>query len=135
MISTGRRFFPETDPNKLYDLVAIMEGHQICTHEEIKDLVALYLDGADRDRLDPILDVCAARYKNDLTEDEQIAFKGAAKIFTRTYGFLGAILPYGNADWERLSIFLNCCYLSCRHRTIRTWPRAFLNRLTSIVID
>lgn len=25
----------------------------------------------------------------------------------RTYGFLGAILPYGNVDWEKLSIFLN----------------------------
>ena len=25
----------------------------------------------------------------------------------RTYGFLGAILPYGNIDWEKLSIFLN----------------------------
>ena len=34
-------------------------------------------------------------------------FKSAAKAFVRTYGFLGAILPYGNADWERLSIFLN----------------------------
>ena len=25
----------------------------------------------------------------------------------RTYGFLAAILPYTNADWEKLSIFLN----------------------------
>jgi hypothetical protein len=25
----------------------------------------------------------------------------------RTYGFLSSILPYSNADWERLSIFLN----------------------------
>jgi type I restriction enzyme R subunit len=25
----------------------------------------------------------------------------------RTYGFLGAILPYGNVEWEKLSIFLN----------------------------
>lgn len=25
----------------------------------------------------------------------------------RTYGFLGSILPYGNAAWEKLSIFLN----------------------------
>ena len=25
----------------------------------------------------------------------------------RTYGFLGAILPYGNVAWEKLSIFLN----------------------------
>lgn len=25
----------------------------------------------------------------------------------RTYGFLSSVLPYTNADWERLSIFLN----------------------------
>ncbi len=33
--------------------------------------------------------------------------KGKAKAFTRTYGFLAAILPYTNAEWEKLSIFLN----------------------------
>jgi len=25
----------------------------------------------------------------------------------RSYGFLSAILPYTNAEWEKLSIFLN----------------------------
>jgi hypothetical protein len=30
-----------------------------------------------------------------------------AKAFTRTYAFLLAILPYSNAEWEKLSIFLN----------------------------
>jgi type I restriction enzyme R subunit len=30
-----------------------------------------------------------------------------SKGFVRAYGFLGAILPYGNAEWEKLSIFLN----------------------------
>ena len=34
-------------------------------------------------------------------------FKGNAKAFTRTYGFLSSILPYTNAGWEKLSIFLN----------------------------
>ncbi|HLF83425.1 MAG TPA: type I restriction endonuclease subunit R, partial [Blastocatellia bacterium] len=29
-----------------------------------------------------------------------------AKGFTRTYGFLASILPYTNAEWEKLSIFL-----------------------------
>ena len=72
----------------------------------MQKLVDLYLNGADRDRLDPILDACAAVYKALDTED-QIKFKSAAKSFCRTYGFLGAILPYGNADWERLSIFMN----------------------------
>ena len=96
----------ETDPNKLYDLVATMEEYQVYSEEDVERLVNLYLGGADRDKLDPTLDVCTAVYKQ-LETDDQIKFKSAAKSFCRTYGFLGAILPYGNADWERLSIFLN----------------------------
>lgn len=96
----------ETDPNKLYDIIALMEGYQVYSQEHVKTLVDLYLNGAERDRFDPILDACAAIYKELETED-QIKFKSAAKSFVRTYGFLGAILPYGNVDWEKLSIFLN----------------------------
>lgn len=96
----------ETDPNKLYDLIATMEDYQVYSEDHVEKLVDLYLNGAERDRLDPILDACAAIYK-DLDTEDQIKFKSAAKAFCRTYGFLGAILPYGNADWERLSIFLN----------------------------
>lgn len=96
----------ETDPNKLYDLIATMEEYQVYSTDHIEKLVDLYLNGADRDRLDPILDACTAVYKN-LELEEQIKFKSSAKAFCRTYGFLGAILPYGDADWEKLSIFLN----------------------------
>ena len=96
----------ETDPNKLYDIIALMESYQVYYQEHVDKLVDLYLNGAERDRLDPILDACTAVYKELDTED-QIKFKSAAKSFCRTYGFLGAILPYGNADWEKLSIFLN----------------------------
>ena len=62
---------------------------------------------ADRDRLDPILDACVSVYKEQLDEDGQVDFKGKAKAFMRAYGFLASILPYTNAEWERLSIFLN----------------------------
>ena len=96
----------ETDPNKLYDLVATMERYQVYSDEDVEHLVNLYLNGADRDKLDPTLDACTVIYMQ-LETDDQIKFKSAAKAFCRTYGFLGAILPYGNADWERLSIFLN----------------------------
>ena len=44
--------------------------------------------GADRDKLDPILDACVAVYKEQLDEDGQVDFKGKAKAFVRTYGFL-----------------------------------------------
>ena len=97
----------ETDPDKLHDLRAALDGYQVYGWDQVKDLVALYLGGADRDKLDPILDACVAVYKADLDEDGQVDFKGKAKAFTRTYGFLAAILPYSNAAWEKLSIFLN----------------------------
>jgi type I restriction enzyme, R subunit len=97
----------ETDPNKLHDLKAALDGNQVYTPEQVEQLVALYLDGADRDRLDPILDVCVATYNEELDEDAQVDFKGKAKAFTRTYGFLASILPYTSRDWETLSIFLD----------------------------
>ena len=96
----------ETDPNKLYDLISLMEGYQVYDHSDVDKVVDLFLNGGERDRLDPLLDPCVALY-NQLETDDQIQFKSAAKAFVRTYGFLGAILPYGNAAWEKLSIFLN----------------------------
>ncbi|MDC0740956.1 type I restriction endonuclease subunit R [Polyangium mundeleinium] len=97
----------ETDPNKLHDLKAELDAYQVYAPTQVDELVALYLDGADRDRLDPILDACVAVYKDQLDEDGQVDFKGKAKAFNRTYGFLASILPYSNAAWEKLSIFLN----------------------------
>ena len=97
----------ETDPNKLHTLKGELDKYQVYSPDQINALVELYLGGADRDKLDPILDACVAVYVNDLDEDGQVDFKGKAKAFTRTYDFLATILPYGVQDWEKLSIFLN----------------------------
>ncbi len=97
----------ETDPNKLHTLKAELDKYQVYSPEQIEALVELYLGGADRDKLDPILDACVGVYVTELDEDGQVDFKGKAKAFTRTYDFLATILPYGIQDWEKLSIFLN----------------------------
>ena len=97
----------ETDPNKLHDLKSDLDAAEVYTQAQIDDLVERYLGGADRDQLDPILDACVAAYQERLDEDGQVAFKARAKAFTRTYGFLASVLPYTNAAWEKLSIFLN----------------------------
>jgi type I restriction enzyme, R subunit len=97
----------ETDPNKLHDLKASLDGHQVYSDYQIDHFVELYLGGAQRDQLDPILDACVADYRKDLDEDAQVDFKSKAKAFTRTYAFLALILPFTNAGWEKLSIFLN----------------------------
>ena len=96
----------ETDPNKLHDLKAALDDHEVYGPEIVERVVELYLAGAGRPQIDPILDACGAAYK-DLDEDGQVDFKGKAKAFVRTYAFLAAILPFTSAEWERLSIFLN----------------------------
>ena len=96
-----------TDPNKLHDLKADLDGYQVYTPEQAEGLVALYLNGADRDTLDPILDACVAVYNEALDEDGQVDFKGKAKAFVRTYGFLSSILTYSVTEWEILATFLN----------------------------
>ena len=97
----------ETDPNKLHDLKMALDGYQVYEQQQVDDFVALYLGNAVREQLDPILDACAGSYVSDLDENDQVDFKGKAKTFVRTYNFLAAILPYSNAAWEKLSIFLN----------------------------
>ena len=83
----------ETDPDRLHDLKAALDGYQVYGSAEVDELVALYLSGADRDQLDPILDACVATYREQLDEDGQVEFKGRAKAFLRAYGFLAVILP------------------------------------------
>ncbi len=96
----------ETDPDKLHDLKADLDGRQVYSPDQVDDFVELYLSNAPRERLDPILDACVSEYREQLDEDSQVDFKGKAKAFLRTYGFLASILPYTNAEWEKLSIFL-----------------------------
>jgi len=96
----------ETDENKLHDLKSDLDREQVYSQTQVDEFVRLYLEGAERGRLDFTLDHCVAVYRETLDEDQQVAFKGNAKAFVRTYNFLASILPYTNAEWEKLSIFL-----------------------------
>ena len=96
----------ETDPDRLHDLKAVLDGYQVYNPIQVDELVERYLSGAERDLLDPILDSCVSVYREQMDEDGQVDFKGKAKAFLRSYGFLAAILPYTYAEWEKLSIFL-----------------------------
>ena len=97
----------ETDQNKLHDLKRELDDAQVYTPPQIDTLVDRFLAGERRDTLDPLLDPCKDIYELQLDEDAQVAFKGNAKAFVRTYDFLSAILPYKDSSWEKLSIFLS----------------------------
>lgn len=96
-----------TDPNKLHDVQSQLDGADVYDDTDVEAIVSLLLGGAPRPQLDAVLDACVARYQANLDEGGQVAFKGGAKSFVRSYEFLGSILPYHYAAWEKLSIFLN----------------------------
>ena len=72
----------ETDPNKLHDLQSDLDGAQVYSPDQVREFVKRYLDGVERDQLDPILDRCVEVYRTaNWSEDEQVAFKSGAKAF------------------------------------------------------
>lgn len=98
----------ETDPNKLHDLKGALDGSQVYAPAQVLEVVENFLAGAARDtHIDPILDACRAVYEEQLDEDGQVEFKSKAKAFCRTYSFLSSVIAYSNAEWEKLSIFLD----------------------------
>jgi type I restriction enzyme R subunit len=95
-----------TDINRLNDLQDKLDGFQVYSRNHVDGLMSLFINGAPRDDLDPILDACAETYKNDLNNDDKINFKQMAKTFVRTYQFLSLIVPFNNIYWESLKTFL-----------------------------
>ena len=90
-----------SDPDRLHTLRDKLDTAQVYDWTAVERLVADYLAGALRERLDPVRDAYLT-----LAEEEQVRFKGDAKAFVRAYSFLSCVLPWGVADWEKLSIFL-----------------------------
>ena len=83
-----RRLLPHDDPQRgdRPEQAPRPEGRprrrtRSTTRRRSTQLVELYLGGADRDQLDPILDACVAIYNDELDEDGQVDFKGKAKAF------------------------------------------------------
>ncbi len=96
----------ESDPNKLHDLRDDLDKLQVYTWPQVEEFVALFLSNSDRELLQPILNQSREIYCEQLNEDDQVAFKGKAKAFVRSYDFLATILSYPQPEWEKLSIFL-----------------------------
>ena len=101
----GTSLTQETDPNKLNDLIEIIEGMNIYTEEDVQEFNLLYWKSATREELDPIINKCVAVFKENLTEDQKIRCKSAIKSYLRTYPFLAAVMPFNSIEWEKLFHF------------------------------
>ena len=101
----GTSLSHETDPNKLNDLIEIIEGANIYTEEDVQEFNKLYWTAAPREELDVIMNRCVARFKTELSEEQQIKCKSAIKSYVRTYPFLAAVMPFISVEWEKLYHF------------------------------
>ena len=98
----------ETDPNKLHDLKADLDGYQVYAATQVDELVELYLGGADRDQLDPILDACVADlHRATSTRTARSTSRARPRRSRGPTASSRRSCPYTNAEWEKLSIFLN----------------------------
>lgn len=101
----GTSLSHETDPNKLNDLIEIVEDANIYTDEDVIEFNRLYWTSAPREDLDAIINRCVARFKEELSEEQQIKCKSAIKSYVRTYPFLAAVMPFISPEWEKIYHF------------------------------
>ena len=120
----------ETDPNKLHDFKAALDGYQVYAVAQIDEFVALYLNGADRDRLDPILDACVAVYKEQLDEDGQVDFKGRPRRSCAPTAFSRRSCRTPTPSGRSSRSSSTSSFRSCRRRSKRTYRRASSKRST-----
>ena len=97
-----------TNVNVLHDLKEKMDEVGVYDWPEVEEFNDLYFANAEADKLSPIIDVCAARFNQELglADDEKADFKIKAKQFVKIYAHIACILPFDNLEWEKLYWFL-----------------------------
>ena len=99
-----------SDPYRLEELKHELDGMQVYHHAEVEAFAEVfYLPVAkrrpdDHARIEAQLQPAVGRFA-DLDEDDQTAFRDRLGAFVNLYAFLSQIIPYADADLERLSAF------------------------------
>lgn len=97
-----------TDPNRLYDLKARLDGFQIIWPSEVEAFANVFFkikaSKRDHPRLHALVDPAVDRFKG-FEEEEQDEFKNTLTAFIRLYAFLSQIMPFADAELEKLYAF------------------------------
>jgi len=94
-----------TDPNLLYELQTRLLGFPVYTEADVNAFARVYFDSkATQDRLYTVLAPVVERARA-LSEPERHDFRGQLTDYARLYAFLAQILPFTDADLEKLYVF------------------------------
>ncbi|HEV8675789.1 MAG TPA: type I restriction endonuclease subunit R, partial [Methylomirabilota bacterium] len=109
-----------TDPNLLYDLQRRLLDFHLYSEDEVDAFARLYFaPKTTQDQLYAALGPIADRFQS-LTDAQQAEFRGQLTDYVRLYAFLSHILPFTDADLEKLYVFgrLLRRYLPVRHEDL-----------------
>lgn len=94
-----------TDPNLLYDLQTRLESHGIYSSEEVDAFAKiLFSQNGTQANLFAALQPAINRFKSK-EKDEKAEFRSALSDFVRLYAFLSQVVPFVDADLEKLHVF------------------------------
>ena len=95
----------ETDPNLLYEIQTRLTAFPVFAPADVDGFARLYFnDTAAQDQMQPLLNPVVERF-NELHEEERQDFRGQLTDYVRLYAFLSQVLPFSDADLEKLYVF------------------------------
>ena len=99
-----------SDPYRLEELKHELDGMQVYHHAEVEAFAEVFYQPVakrrpdDHAHMEAQLQPAVGRFA-DLDEDGQTAFRDRLGAFVNLYAFLSQIIPYADADLERLASF------------------------------
>jgi type I restriction enzyme R subunit len=94
-----------TDPNLLYELQTRLAAFPVYTEPEVDGFAKVYFDAkATQDRLYAALAPLVERF-GELSQEERGDFRRQLTDYVRLYAFLAQVLPFADADLEKLYVF------------------------------
>ncbi|MDQ6770232.1 MAG: putative DNA binding domain-containing protein [Gemmatimonadota bacterium] len=94
-----------TDPHFLYEVQSRLSDFPVYTESDVNAFAKVYFDAkATQDRLYAVLAPIVERYR-PLSQEEQHEFRSQLTDYIRLYAFLAQVLPFADADLEKLYVF------------------------------
>ncbi|ABW66088.1 type I restriction endonuclease subunit R [Desulfosudis oleivorans] len=96
----------ETDPDKLYDLQAEIEGFSLFISKEVDAFAEIFFHPSEpMEKLQPILDTVVKRWKAIPDDNTKEDFRSALQSFIRLYGYISQIITFQDVELEKLYVF------------------------------
>lgn len=101
----------DTDPQQLNTLAYTLAEWKIFSKDEVNAWCEIWFrnrmnsTGGEHKKLNGLLDLAVERFKQ-LTEEDQLFFKGQLATFRNLYMFVSQIIPYQDSDHEKLYSYI-----------------------------